>query len=79
MIDNIKIILAVILIFFILPFTMAFIIHYCESDTLKYKCENSYEDSIFKINVWCFVKYKWEYIKESLYEKAFEQNLNINK
>ena len=42
-------------------------------------CEHKYEDVEYSIIWWCKVKYNWEYIPESLYEKAFEQNFNINK
>ena len=43
----------------------------------KYTCENKYEDSYYKILIWCFVNYEWKYITEKLYEKAFTQNINI--
>lgn len=42
-------------------------------------CKASYEDSQYSFWGGCKVEYNWEYIPESLYEKAFEQNLIINK
>jgi len=45
----------------------------------KSVCKSQYKDSKFWFFSWCMVQYKWEYIPEKLYIKAFEQNLIINK
>jgi hypothetical protein len=41
-------------------------------------CKGKYTNSDFKIFGWCLVEYNWKYIPETLYEKSFIQNLNIN-
>lgn len=40
-------------------------------------CKEQYVDSQYGIYKWCMIKYRWQYIPEELYEKAFEQNNNI--
>jgi hypothetical protein len=43
----------------------------------SYQCYRTYNDFEYKIWVWCFINYKWEYIHERLYIRTFEQNINI--
>ena len=42
-------------------------------------CSQKYEDSYYKFPAWCMVIYEDEYIPESLYQRAFEQNIKLNK
>jgi hypothetical protein len=44
----------------------------------KFDVKKKYEFSYFWFYEWCMVKYNWKYIPETLYEKSFIQNLNIN-
>ena len=43
----------------------------------KISCTKKYWDVQYTFLWWCKINYKWKYIPEELFIKAFEQNLNI--
>lgn len=63
------------LIGIILAFSLIFFLSWSILDT---SCKLRYWDAIVMPLAWCMVKYKWSYITEELYKKAFEQNINLN-
>lgn len=66
-------VISVFVVFFLLVLWLVIF----EAFTWK-SCKSTYADVQYSFWWGCKINYKWEYIPLKLYERAFEQNLNIS-
>lgn len=63
----------------ILLLTFLFFLFILFYDWFTWKsCYAKYENAKYDFWWWCLIEYKWEFIPDELYEKAFEENLILD-